>query len=410
MTASPSLTTGRRVQILSLIGSSHGMSHFYGFALAYPMVNSLKAEFDVSYAALGFLLTVLNIVTAVVQIPIGYAVDRVGPRTFLPTGLFLMAGSIGAVAFATDYWMLIALMMVAGVGNGMFHPVNYTILSQTMEKSFMGRAFSVHTFTGSVGMWLVPGTMFFLTAWWGWQMALILAGSIGLILGIVVLAFGYIFEPEGAHAALIESNKAASARDGTKIMLSRPILMMATFYALSTLIITGMQTFMPVALVEIHGVSQAFGTQALTMYLIASGAGILMGGYLVDKMPYHGTMASLSLAGSAVLIVLVGVWNLPAALTFALLAVAGFVHGIMRPARDIIARSLTPDHSTGKVFAFLSTGLSIGNAIAPVLFGWMIDLGSPIWVFYGSAIILIISIPTLGGARYNAVINPQTDR
>jgi MFS family permease len=110
------------------------------------------------------------------------------------------------------------------------------------------------------------------------------------------------------------------------------------------------------------------------------------------------------------LIVLVGVWNLPAALTFALLAVAGFVHGIMRPARDIIARSLTPDHSTGKVFAFLSTGLSIGNAIAPVLFGWMIDLGSPIWVFYGSAIILIISIPTLGGARYNAVINPQTDR
>jgi FSR family fosmidomycin resistance protein-like MFS transporter len=129
MAASLSITMARRVQILSLIGSSHGMSHFYGFALAYPMVNSLKTEFDVSYAALGFLLTVLNIVTAVVQIPIGYAVDRVGPRTFLPMGLFLMGGSIGSVAFATDYWMLVALMMIAGVGNGMFHPVNYTILS-----------------------------------------------------------------------------------------------------------------------------------------------------------------------------------------------------------------------------------------------------------------------------------------
>ena len=81
------------------------------------MVNSLKEEFGVSYAMLGFLLAVLNIVTAAVQIPIGYAADRIGPRIFLPIGLFLMGGGIGAVAFATEYWLLVALMVAAGIRN-----------------------------------------------------------------------------------------------------------------------------------------------------------------------------------------------------------------------------------------------------------------------------------------------------
>lgn len=403
-------TLGRRAKILTLIGSSHGMSHFYGFALAYPMVNSLKVEFDISYAALGFLLAILNITTAVVQIPVGYAVDRIGPRIFLPTGLLLMASGIGAVAFATEYRMLVALMVVAGTGNAMFHPVNFTILTQTMDESFMGRAFSLHTFSGNVGMWLVPGTMFILTEWWGWQMALMSVGAIGLVLAVIVLAFGHIFQAVRIDAATVEENKAASVQDGTRVILSRPILLMSVFYALSTLVITAMQTFMPVALVEIHGVSAAFGTQAVTTYLIASGAGILLGGYLVDKMPYHRSMANVVLAGSAVLLFLIGILDIPPMMILVLLSGAGLVHGLLRPARDIIARSMTPNHSTGKVFGFLSTGLSMGNAVAPVLFGWIIDIGSPVWVFYGAAIVLIISIPTLGSTHDNSVIACQTNQ
>ena len=409
MTVLTSPTMARRAQILSLIGSSHGMSHFYGFALAYPMVNSLKAEFGVSYAALGFLLAILNITTAVVQIPVGYAVDRIGPRVFLPTGLFLMATGIGAVAFATDYWMLVALMIVAGAGNAMFHPVNFTILTQTMEQSFMGRAFSIHTFSGNIGMWLVPGTMFVLTEWWGWQNALMFVGTIGLALAALVLVCGHVFQPTEIAADEVAENKAVSVEEGTRVILSRPILLMSAFFAFSTLVITAMQTFMPVALVQIHGVSAAFGTKAVTTYLIASGAGILLGGYLVDKMPYHRSMANVVLVGSAIFLLLVGVWDLSPTMILVLLSGAGLVHGLLRPARDIIARSMTPDHSTGKVFGFLSTGLSIGNAIAPVLFGWIIDMGSPAWVFYGSAIILIISIPTLGSTRVETRMSSATN-
>jgi MFS family permease len=66
----------------------------------------------------------------------------------------------------------------------------------------------------------------------------------------------------------------------------------------------------------------------------------------------------------------------------------------------MMIRAASPKGSIGKAFGFVFSGQAIGGAIAPVLFGAMLDFGAPEWVFYASAIFLVLCIlAVVGSAR-----------
>src|SRR5690606_19860220 len=135
----------RNLQVLALIGSGHGVSHFYMLALP-PLFPLLRAELDVSYAALGLLVTMFNVATGAAQIPAGFLVDRFGARRLLLLGLAIMGTAMTALGFAPTYWLMLALVAAAGIGNSVFHPADYAVLSTSVERAWLGRAFSIHTF------------------------------------------------------------------------------------------------------------------------------------------------------------------------------------------------------------------------------------------------------------------------
>jgi len=75
-------------------------------------------------------------------------------------------------------------------------------------------------------------------------------------------------------------------------------------------------------------------------------------------------------------------------LLIAMMVVAGLVQGIIRPARDMMVRAASPKGSTGKVFGFVSAGIAAGGAVAPAIFGLIMDANQPAWVFYLMAIFM----------------------
>src|SRR5690349_556296 len=79
------------VKVIGLIGSAHCLSHFFQLTLP-PLFPLLKAEFDVSYATLGALVSVFYIASGVCQFGAGFAVDRFGARPVLLSGIGLLAG------------------------------------------------------------------------------------------------------------------------------------------------------------------------------------------------------------------------------------------------------------------------------------------------------------------------------
>jgi hypothetical protein len=144
MADAPSVPPARDAGIIALIGTGHFLSHFYMLCLP-PLFIAWRAEFEVSFAELGLAIALMSAVTAALQTPVGFLVDRHGARPFLVGGTLLMALSISAMAFAPGYWAILLLAITSGIGNSVIHPADYAILGASIDKSRIGRAFALHT-------------------------------------------------------------------------------------------------------------------------------------------------------------------------------------------------------------------------------------------------------------------------
>src|SRR5918993_3796996 len=167
MDASATISAGRQdAKVLGLISTGHFMSHFYSLTLP-PLFPFLKDAFDVSYTELGVMMALMGAATAVSQVPVGFLVDRLGARVVLTLGLIAISIGFGLVGFAPSFSVVLVLVTLASIGNSVFHPADYAILNSSITPSRMGRAFSVHTFSGHLGSAAAPATMILLAAAFG---------------------------------------------------------------------------------------------------------------------------------------------------------------------------------------------------------------------------------------------------
>ena len=157
--------------VIGLVGVAHSVSHFSQLLLA-PLFPWLKAEFNVSYTQLGLLLTVFFVTSTAVQAASGFVVDRFGPRPVLLLGLSLLGLAALGYANSQSYAALAASAVVAGIGNGAFHPVDYTLLNRKVHKSRLGHAYSAHGITGTLGWALAPALMVPVALASGWRVAM----------------------------------------------------------------------------------------------------------------------------------------------------------------------------------------------------------------------------------------------
>jgi MFS family permease len=101
---------------------------------------------------------------------------------------------------------------------------------------------------------------------------------------------------------------------------------------------------------------------------------------------------------------LLGLYDLPGIIIVLIFTFAGLTNGLIGPARDMLIRRASPKGSMGKVFGFVFSGQTIGQAIAPLMFGFMIDSGVPAWIFYTSAIFTVLCmVVVLVSAKHSAV-------
>ena len=186
--------------ILGFVGGSHFFAHFYVLVLP-PIFPLLARDLGVGYAALGFLLALSNVTTSVVQVPVGFLVDRFGARPLLVAGLILMGGGVTAMGLFPNYEAMAVFSIVVGLGNAVFHPADYAVLSSRISPARMGRAFSLHTFAGHLGWVVAPALVVGLTGLVSWQFALALLGSLGIVMALNVFLRGRSLDDDGTECA-----------------------------------------------------------------------------------------------------------------------------------------------------------------------------------------------------------------
>jgi predicted MFS family arabinose efflux permease len=387
---------GHDARVNTLICCGHTLSHFYILCLP-TMFIAWQKEFDVPFAVLGISVAVMSGTTAIVQTPIGFLVDRHGARRFLIGGTLVMTLAIALMGLATQFWQIVVLAMLSGLGNAVFHPADYAILSGSISPAKMGRSFAIHTFTGHVGFASAPPVTAALIWLIGWRGALLTVGLVGLPVALAIVWQSRILSDQ-KRAPAREIGAGASAR----MLLSPSIMLFFGFFMVSSMAGAGVQSWLITVLHGTHGLSIEAASSALTGFMVGTMSGVLVGGWVADRTDRHFSFVLvLTLVGSA-LMLLVNLVDLPQVTTVALLFVTGHLIGASRTPRDVMVKDAAPPGQIGKVFGFVSAGLALGGAIMPVPYGMLIDAGKPHLVLTLVAALWVLSLLFAGSARANA--------
>lgn len=380
--------------VIALVGVAHCISHFSQLLLA-PLFPWLKDAFGVSYAELGALLTIFFVVSCIVQALSGFWVDKVGPRPVLFTGLALLGVAALGFAASTGWWMLALFSVVAGTGNGVFHPVDYTLLNRKVAKARLGHAYSVHGITGSLGWALAPAMLVPITLASSWRVALLCAA--GVVFAVLALLWlrRDVLQVPALPSAPAHGSPGAAANEHALAFLRVPAVWMCFgfffFYAGALSIV---QTFAPEAARQLHGVPASWVAMCLTIYMVCAAVGMLIGGFLAADPERCERIVGIAFGVAAALALVVALARLPAAAVPVLFGAMGLFAGTAGPSRDLLVKRSSPDNATGRVYGVVYAGLDIGQAVVPLAIGALMDRGAHAAVWLALAVlqgVLIVS-------------------
>ncbi|MDX2314421.1 MAG: MFS transporter [Gammaproteobacteria bacterium] len=381
-------------KVIALISTGHFLSHFY-LLLLPPLFPVLRDVYGVGFTELGLALTAFSLTTGFIQAPVGFLVDRYGARGILIAGVALESVAFILIGVFPVYAALVTLMIIAGIANAVYHPADYAIMSASVAKERMGRAFSIHTFAGYLGAALAPVTMFTLMKWTDWRTALVICGIFGAVVAAIMALNSNVLldatsrrDDSGAHSA-------TPHHSGLRLLFSLPILMGLLFFTGISMAGHGISEFSVSVLHLAYDAPLAEAGIVLSAYLFASPAGVLLGGWVADRTPHHDRFAASCFVVIAAMIFTVAAVDLSLTAIAVLFAIAGLANGLVAPSRDMMIRSVTPPGEMGKVFGFVSIGYNIGGVVAPVMFGYILDNADPGLVFWVVGAISLMTVVTV---------------
>ena len=375
-------------RVIGLVGFAHSLSHFFQLALP-PLFPLIRAEFDVSWSLLGSLVGVFYVASGLAQFSAGFAVDRFGARPMLFGGLALLAGGTLVAGTVPGVAWLFPVVVLMGIGNGVFHPVDFAILNASVAPRRLGHAYSVHGIGGNLGYGVAPLVTFALALVIGWRGALVAVGAIGLV------GLGVLVSQRMRLACHVGRGRTASREKAVGLFRQPAILACFAYFALATTASSGLNTFAPAALNTAFDVPLALATSAVTALLLGGAAGIVVGGFLAARTARHDRVAATGLAAAATLLVAIAFAGSSTAWVLPLFVAVGFANGCTGPSRDMIVRSATPVGASGRVYGFVYSGLDLGAALGPVWFGLMLDHRMGEAMFVAAAACLVVAIATV---------------
>lgn len=381
----------RDVRVLSVVCAGHFFSHFYIITLP-PLFFAINHDLGISFLLLGALMSIRAGVSGFMQVPAGILVDRIGAKPVILGGMLLQASACLLSGFATNYPTLVLCSLGIALGSSVFHPTDYAILNASIDRKYTGRVFALHSFIGQVGTAVSPIVVGTLAALFNWRVAQTVVGLIGFPVVLALMTQWSAMRDDIVPTKKAKPSEATSATQRTawqeiQTFLSKPMMIMFLFFSMTSIQSNGIQSFFVSGLSAVHsGTSIAAASAALTAYLSMLALGILGGGWVVDMFGRQDVTAAVAFAISAAIMLLIAFFNISDIVLVLIMGISGLMQGAIRPARDMMVRSLVPKSAMGRAFGFVSSGSAIGGSCAPIAFGWLIDVGHADVIFYALAL------------------------
>ena len=366
----------RDAEVIGLVGLAHGTSHFFQLLLP-PLFPWLMADFSLSYTRVGLLMTTFFVISGIGQALAGFIVDRVGAFRVLLFGVASLAIAGLVLSIASSYPLLVLSAALAGCGNSIFHPADFTILNHRVAPPRLGHAFSMHGLGGNLGWAAAPVFMAGLAAVVGWHTAALGATLVAaIVFTILWLRRRALMDPEDEEAPAHASHASTAPSRQFAFLSSGAVWLSFAFFLVTTIAFGILQNYGPAILSHVYGVSLVLANGGLTAYLLGSGGGMIVGGFLAER---GDRLVASALGFAALMSVVLASGAMPQLTLWPLMAAMGFGVGMAGPGRDLLVRRAATSRfgrsSFGRVYGFVYSGLDTGQALSPVLFGPLLDAG-----------------------------------
>ena len=258
---------------IALVSLGHAVSHFFHLILA-PLFPWIRDEFSLSYAELGVVMSVFFVVSGIGQALAGFVVDRFGARPVLFAGLGLSMLAAFGLAASHSYLALMLFSGLAGLGNCVFHPADFSILNARTAKARLGHAFAVHGLSGSLGWAAAPLFLVGIAQVSTWRTAVFCAGLVaGSVLLLMFVLRAWLVAQVHVEASNVSSTgsvvagPAATQAEGALDFLKlRSVWLAFLFFLFYAVALGGVQSFATEAARQLHDVPIAWAAMCLSTW------------------------------------------------------------------------------------------------------------------------------------------------
>lgn len=391
------------------------------------LVEPIKADLGISDTQMGLLVGLpFGLFYATLGIPIGRLADAWNRRNLIAIGIAVWSVMTTIFAVARGYGQLLLARIGVGVGEAALVPPALSLLADAFPPKRIATAlsvFSTGTFLGSGFAYFISGfvvelvaergapTLPFIGAISPWQSVFLVVGIPGLLIALLMLT---IVEPlrRGAAGATIRETLEHLSRERASF------LYLTIGYSLYVLVNYGTAAWLPSYFVRVH--EWTIGEVGLFMgggTMIFGTLGILLGGWLADRMRERGILGSRLLVGS---IGALGALASGAALYLTrddttaklLLIPLNIFHALPFGAAPAALVDLAPARMRGQVTALFFFALNvIGFTLGPVAVGQLNDrvygadgVGYSILTVAAFGLLLAAVILTIGSRPYASTV------
>lgn len=320
----------------------------------------LHAQFGLSYAQVGLAAALLNLSSSVIQPAFGWISDRWGIQWFIPAGIVWTGILMGVVGLAPNYWALLLVLTLTGVGTAAFHPIA-SMAAAHASGTQRGLGMSFFSAGGNLGFAVGPILMTWLLLWFD------LRGTV-LLMGLGILTAGLIHCYRREIEVPLTGARQRRAREDAVIPWGK-LSGLCVLITLRSWGASGLVVFMPLFLIE-QGMALSLTGRALFVFLFFGALGGMLGGHLSDRVGRQQVIAASLLCYPPLMVTAL---TLQGPMRWVLLAIAGMALLASNSVTVVLAQELLPQHIG--MASGLTLGLSFGaGGLGVGVSGVMADL------------------------------------
>ncbi len=367
-------------------------AHFLhdGFSdLLYVLLPVWTRDFSLTLAQAGLLRSVYSGAMSAFQIPAGFLAERFGEARLLAVGTAVVGAGFVAAAATGGYLPLLVLLLLAGLGSGVQHPLSASLTSRAYEGGPQRVALGTYNFSGDLGKVTVPALIGVVSAAFGWQTAVAAYGAIGigaaLLLAVALARLG-----QGARPAKSErTGAAAPAPVGWGIRDAGGFQALSGIHAIDSATRTGFLTLLPFVLIAKGSGVETVGA-ALALVFAGGAVGKFVCGAIAERV---GIIRTVVITEAATALLMLGVVGSPLAGALVLLPVVGVaLNGTSSVLYGTVAEFVVPSRRARAYGLFYTVGIGSGAA-APTLYGLVGDRVGVAPTMAAGALVVLATLP-----------------